>query len=120
MFETAEPNFGEGSKRIETGIIWIDGESGLGDVDRLVLAEAQIAEVVGLCNVRRHGVAGERQSPVGLPDYFRIVIDLWICPSQIKVNRIGISVARQRGGIVRVDRERPFEQRSRGVIVCPL
>ena len=98
MIETAEPNFGEGSKPIEAGIIWIDGETGLCDLERLVLAEAQIAEIVGLRNVRRHGVAGERQSPVGLPDYFRIVIDVWICPSQIKVNPIGISVARQRGG----------------------
>ncbi len=91
-------DFGHASLHIEAGRIWIYGETGLVDVDRLFRV-VRLHQIASLRIIRLHSIAGERKSPIGLPDYFRIVISLRISPSVIKVVHISISVARQRGGI---------------------
>ena len=79
--------------------------------------------MVCVCQVKALYVIGpcvlwvDGDGTVGHTDHLGIIVDAWVPPTKYMVDQIGRGVARQRPCIVRIDRERPFIHRSRGVVI---
>ena len=80
-------------------------------------ARPELDQVQAFHIVRPRIIWGERDGPVGLTEYFRLVIGPGGRRSPRVFQQIGVSVARQRVGFVRVDLERLFEQGFRRIVV---
>ena len=85
-------------------------------LERLVRA-AQKEEVIALRIIRQLVIGSERDRPLGLTEYFCLVIDLRACPSHLFLVEMGYGVASQRRDIVGVDLERLLERSPRRIVV---
>ena len=110
--EATQVRFRPTSRRIQTGGIWVEREPGIGSADRLIPAVGAV-QVPAFHRIRQLVIGRERDGPVGLADYFRLVVCLGVFPSAEVFGPIGRSLARQCVGFVRVVLERLIEQGAR-------
>src|SRR5580700_2341283 len=112
----AEEILSEPSRRMQERVAWIDSQAGVGCAKALgrTVYSGQIK------TLRRIGPGlfwGDGDGSVGQADHFGVVVDAWFRPTKCLVKQIRRCLARQRPCVVRVDRERLFEHRSRRVVV---
>jgi hypothetical protein len=119
LLETTEDNLSESSRVKQRRVVRIDRETRVGGAERFVRA-ARIGQIKALRGIRPHVIGRERDSPVGLINYFSVEICFRGGLSEGVEGHIGEGFARERVGVVRVGLERLVEQGQRGIVAVAL